>query len=102
MPGREGTEPEGPILPRWAPRVPRNKIWRLYQSDARGIRDEELVNDVGITMLLRVQSCLVVSEAQRGRVTCPQCGASFDRKMGPRRSSEPDILRCPGCDWQLP
>ena len=45
-------ESECPVLPKWAPRVPREKIWRLYRSDAKGIRDEELVDDVGITLIL--------------------------------------------------
>lgn len=103
MTDRERPESDGPVLPKWAPRVPREKIWRLYQSDAKGIRDEELVDDVGITLLLRVESCLTVSEAQRGRVKCPQCGSTVHRSMERRRASDPaQILECRDCDWRLP
>ena len=42
---------EAPIdaLPRWAPRVPQDKVRRLYETDARGIYDDELIDDVGYT-----------------------------------------------------
>ena len=57
----------------WAPRVPKHKIRRLYEADAKGMLDEDLLNDVGITLLLRCESILAVAEAQRGRVKCPRC-----------------------------
>ena len=28
---------------RWAPRLSQAKLWQLYQSDARGLLDEELM-----------------------------------------------------------
>lgn len=31
----------------WEPRVPQQKILRLYQTDAQGIHDEARINDVG-------------------------------------------------------
>ncbi len=88
--------------PVWNPRVSRHLIWRLYHSDATGIRDEDLVNEVGIALLLRVESCLTVSEAQRGRVKCPECGTVVERTMRPSGQGEADMVICPRCDWQLP
>jgi len=88
--------------PNWNPRVPRHKIWQLYHSDALGVRDEDIVNDVGMTLLLRVESCLTVSEAQRGRVKCPVCGTVVERDMRPRRQRTTDMVTCTQCDWQLP
>ena len=87
--------------PQWNPRVPRHKVWQLYQCDALGIQDEALVDDVGWTLLLRVESCLTVSEAQRGRVKCPLCGMVVERDMRPRRQPTTDLLECAQCDWQL-
>lgn len=88
--------------PNWNPRVPRYKIWQLYHIDAMGIQDEAMLDDVGMTLLLRVESCLTVSEAQRGRVMCPVCGTIVERDMRPHRQGATDIVACTKCDWQLP
>lgn len=88
--------------PQWNPRVPRHKIWQLYHSDALGMRDEALVDYVGTTLLYRVESCLTVSEAQRGRVKCPECGTVIERSMRPDRQHMADLVKCTHCDWQLP
>jgi len=69
--------------PSWNPRVSRHKIWRLYQNDAQGIRDEALVDDVGISLLLRVESCRTVSEAQAGSL---RRGIAKDKYYGPARN----------------
>jgi hypothetical protein len=87
--------------PNWNPRVPRHKIWRLYHSDAMGFQDDDLVNDVGMTLLLRVESCLTVSEAQRGRVKCAECGTIIMRDMRPHHQYETNKVVCTNCDWQL-
>ena len=34
-------------LPAWARRVPQRKIRRLYETDAKGIYDEDLIDEVG-------------------------------------------------------
>lgn len=51
---------------RWSPRVPKGKIRRLYESDARGLLDDELLDDVGIALLLRCQDILMVVGARQG------------------------------------
>ena len=38
---------------RWAPRLAPRLLERLYASDARGFRDEELCDDVGTRLLER-------------------------------------------------
>jgi hypothetical protein len=35
---------------RWARRVEQEKIRRLYETDARGIVDDELIDEVGYAM----------------------------------------------------
>ena len=47
--------------PRWAPRVRRSKIRRLYETDALGIYDDELIDDVGYALLARCRSFLAAS-----------------------------------------
>jgi len=88
--------------PRWAPRVPRYKIAQLYHSDARGIQDEDLVDEVGYALLARIEACLVVTEAHRGRVQCPRCRAIIHREVGRRKPASDEMLKCAGCGWQLP
>ena len=44
--------------PVWAPRVPRFKIAQLYHTDARGLQDEDLADEVGVALLVRIESCL--------------------------------------------
>ena len=39
-------------------RVPRHKIRRLYESDARGMLDEELLDDVGYGIYARCQDII--------------------------------------------
>ena len=48
---------------RWEPRVPKRKIRLLYETDAKGIYDEELIDDVGFALLARCQSFREAMEA---------------------------------------
>ena len=59
---------------RWARRVPPHKIRRLYLLDAKGIVDEELIDEVGYAMYARCESIRTVTEAHAGRAKCPSCG----------------------------
>jgi hypothetical protein len=58
---------------KWARRVPQELIRRLYTLDAKGIRDEELVDEVGYAMYARCESMRTVTEAHAGRPRCPRC-----------------------------
>lgn len=88
---------------RWARKVPQDKIWRLYQNDARGTTDETLVDDVGLGLFLRCQSLVMV---YGGRVKCPRCRTDFrcvnplvPTGTGEAMSSEVEALPCPACGW---
>ena len=59
----------------WAPRVRLHKVRALYLSNARGIYDDELIDDVGIALLLRCESILEFTEALEGRVKCKRCAS---------------------------
>jgi hypothetical protein len=88
---------------KWSPRVPQWKIRRLYELDAQGILDEELLDDVGITLLLRCRDILTIHEAKRGRVKCPRCADQRERTIIERVSQKGDArdeaIVCPECGW---
>jgi hypothetical protein len=82
---------------RWAPRVSREKLRRLYQADARRIVDEELLDDVGTTLYCRCQDILIVSDAAEGRMICHQC-----RSIIARDGDDKDqIIVCSSCGWSI-
>ena len=87
---------------RWSRRVSRDKIRRLYQSDAQGMLDQELLHDVGYGIYVRCQDLLEVSEARRGKVQCRSCGHVIMRQgiavgLG---EDKKEVLRCERCAWQ--
>lgn len=87
-------KPEPPV--RWAPRLHPTKLKRLYELDAQGIVDADLIDAVGFTLYSRCQSILHVSDAMNGRVHCPNCDTII-----PRQTSDPaTLLVCPACSWQ--
>jgi hypothetical protein len=90
---------------RWTPRVPKWKIRRLYESDAQGIVDQEIVDDVGITLFQRCRDILTIREAKRGRVECPRCARrrqhTFIERAPKQGDVRDEVLRCPECDWQI-
>lgn len=86
---------KAPSMTRWAPRVPRSKIRRLYEMDAQGIVDEELIAEVAYAFHARCVSILTVSEAVSGKVKCPSCG-----KIIVRQGGKEEMLRCNDCSWE--
>jgi predicted RNA-binding Zn-ribbon protein involved in translation (DUF1610 family) len=83
----------------WASRVNPARIRRLYETDARGIVDEELIDKVGYALYARCQSILQATEAHAGRIICPECGALVTRASTP--SDKSAILDCAGCGWRV-
>jgi hypothetical protein len=82
-------------LPEWAPRVSQQDIRRLYEDDARGIHDDELLDEVGYGLLARCESFIAAVEAVRGRALCPRCGAMVEHSV-----RKDELLQCP-CGWEL-
>jgi len=87
---------EHPTLPQWAPRVPQHKIRRLYELDAQGIYDDELIQEVGYALRARCQGFIEACEAWAGCARCPICGAQI-----PHSGDKAEVLRCDACDWSL-
>jgi DNA-directed RNA polymerase subunit RPC12/RpoP len=90
---------------RWSPRAPKWKIRRLYELDAQGILDEELLDDVGFTLLLRCWDIITIDEARRGRVKCPRCAKQKKRTLIDRVYEKGDVrdevITCPECGWRI-
>src|SRR5512135_1869708 len=84
------------IMPQWAPRVPQHHIRRLYETDAQGIYDEDLINEVGYGLLARCQSFVDAMAATRGKAKCPCCAAVVTHT-----ANTTGLLRC-DCGWELP
>jgi hypothetical protein len=81
----------------WAPRVSQEDIRQLYENDAQGIYDEELLNNLGWALYSRCDSFITAVEAARGRATCPTCAGVI------RHHRRPDeILHCAACGWEMP
>jgi 8-oxo-dGTP diphosphatase len=85
----------------WSPRIRPEKIRRLYESDARGLLDEELLGEVGFGLYSRCQDILEVSQAVRGRVKCRRCGAFIERRSIGQPEEKHEILSCANCSWQV-
>jgi len=80
---------------RWAPRVQQHLIRRLYESDARGLLDEDLLNEVGWGLYARCESFIQAVEAAQGRAKCPGCGQIVLHSRVPE-----EVLRCAKCGWE--
>jgi hypothetical protein len=81
---------------RWAPRIPRQVIRRLYDTDARGRLDEELLDEVFFGFLARCEGIVTATEAGFGRVRCPRCAQVIVR----RGHDKDEVVRCERCAWQ--
>lgn len=85
----------------WAKRVSRRDIQRLYESDAKGLLDEELLDQVHYAIHTRVCDMIEVRQAQTfGRITCRNCGVVVPQpfRMGSRNKG--NILKCDRCGWE--
>ena len=81
---------------RWSPKVHPRRILAVYESHASDLPDEDLIDDLGISLLLRCQSVL---RAMAGEVECPRCGHVFS--LPGERSGSPRETACPaGCGWR--
>ncbi len=81
---------------RWAPMLRVDRLIRLYESDAAGMLDADLVEDVGWRLWERLSDVLRVN---RGDVRCPSCGADFH--VLDAGTSLDDHATCPGCGWTV-
>lgn len=85
----------------WAGKVPRRDIQRLYDSDAQGLLDEDLLEKVMYAIHARVRDMFEVREAQQhGRVKCRGCGAPVPQPYWMGGRNKEVVLTCAQCGWQ--
>jgi hypothetical protein len=61
---------------KWSKKVSRNDLLMLYQSEAKGIIDEVLLDDIGLTFYLRCKQAKEIRECMnKGQIVCHHCGA---------------------------
>lgn len=82
---------------RWARRARPELIRRLYENDAAGIHDPDLINEVGYALLARCRSIVQVTRSEEGHVICPGCGGPIVHDREPET-----VLLCAHCGWTLP
>jgi hypothetical protein len=82
----------------WAPKIRQAKIWQLYQNDANGTVDEELVEDVGWRLMQRCRSILLATNRS---LECPRCGVVIQLPESEPWRILPGPHLCPtsGCGW---
>jgi ribosomal protein L37AE/L43A len=74
----------------------------LYESDAKGLLDGNLLDEVHYAIYVRVSDMFEVREAQQtGRVTCRHCREPISQpyRMGTRNKN--NVLKCDNCGWQV-
>jgi ribosomal protein L37AE/L43A len=76
--------------------LPSGKLIQLYEANAAGLLDDELLDDVGWRLWERLGDVVRVTN---GRVRCPSCGTEFQVRSADRSSD--DVVPCPGCDWAV-
>ena len=82
--------------PSWAKKVSPAKIRRLYEQNAKGIYDEEFIDDVGIGLLARCDSMLMATSSNLGKAICIEC-----RTEMPHGYQRDFLLQCPKCGWSI-
>jgi hypothetical protein len=86
-------------LPFWAPRIDISLIFRLYKSDAKGLLDDELLDEVAYGLYTRALSILEVTHVhETGYIKCPICRETVFHN--PNSSSSQVLLIC-SCGWEV-
>lgn len=87
---------------KWSPRVPKWKLRRLYERVAQGIWDDELIDDVGMTLFMRCRDILRIHRAtERKLVTCPRCDRNGVETLISRTGDRDTLMPCPVCGWSM-
>jgi hypothetical protein len=73
-----------------------HKLVGLYEANAVGLVDDELLDDVGWRLWERLRDVVLVTN---GRVRCPTCGVEFQVRAPDHPVDDP--VPCPGCDWRV-
>ncbi len=86
------TDQSRPEPIRWAPRLAPQLLRRLYECDVTGLHDQDLIDEVGMTLLVRCESIRRVSYR-----LCWKCGEPL---LGERTHGS--MLQCQDCHRNTP
>jgi len=87
---------------RWNQRLPKAKLRQLYLTEARGIYDEDLIDDVGMYLYMRCRDILTVKMAKvDGLVRCPVCDDAGKDTFIRRCGDIQERITCPVCGWEI-
>ena len=79
----------------WSQRVSRDKIKKLYESDANHMLDYDLLQDVGYAFIARSESILAANRLLKFHIfACPSCGEDI------HENKENRSYIC-GCGWSV-
>ena len=81
---------------KWSERVSQQKIRLLYEKDAKGIIDEDLIDDVAFSFYSRCQDIITVTDASQGKLKCIKCG-----KILYHNGRKDELIKCDNCSWQI-
>ena len=94
--------PEGQSDIRWSRRVPQRKLRRLYETEARGVYDDEQLDDVGMLLYMRCRDILTIHRAKtRREVRCPRCDIAGHERFITRKGGLDEVLECVECGWSV-
>jgi hypothetical protein len=96
----ESSTPDDLAEVRWASRVNPTLIRRLYEADARGLLDDDLLDQTGFALYARCRSILRATAAGHGRVACPRCERTVLRAASGPWAGRDELLRC-ACGWTV-
>lgn len=87
----------------WTPRVAKRKVRHLYETEAQGVYDDELIDEIGITLFCRCRDILTIHEARFGsQVRCQRCDRQGKETFIPRtRKARDEVLTCSECGWSI-
>lgn len=83
----------------WSRRVNKELIRKLYESDAAGMPDEVLLDEVGTFLLQRCQDILYLDDFRAGFFRCPRCETAFE--PGPEMAGDNAMRVCPDCGFSI-
>jgi len=86
---------EGKI--RWASRVNPSLIVRLYKSDAEGLQDEELADELGCAIIARIEDIFAATASYHGgngKLKCPACGKIILLDLPEKHDTHEIFLEC--------
>lgn len=88
---------DGNIL--WSPRVPKEDLLRLYESDANGSDCEKLLLETGTALYMRCSDILYVLDILNGLVRCPVCEYREGKKI--KMDGINGLYTCPECAFSV-